>query len=61
MLGNPSPKFAEQNPNNAYIATKNQEYLDKKKSEKPRKPKYKIGMKVLVKRIGDAFKRGYGK
>ena len=53
--------FAEQNPTNAYIATKNQEYLDKKKSEKPRKPKYKIGMKVLLKRIGDAFKRGYGK
>lgn len=61
MLGNLSPIFAEQNPTNAYIATKNQEYLDSKKSKKPRKPKYKIGMKVRVKRIGDAFWRGYGK
>ena len=61
MLGNLSPMFAEQNPTNAYIATKNQEYLDSKKSKKPRKPKYQIGMKVRVKRIGDAFWRGYGK
>ena len=61
MLGNLTPMFAEQNPTNAYIATKNQEYLDSKKSKKPRKPKYKIGMRVRVKRLGDAFHRGYGK
>ena len=61
MLGDLSPMFAEQNPTNAYIATKNQEYLDSKKSKKPRKPKYKIGMRVLLKRLGDAFHRGYGK
>ena len=61
MLGNKTPEFAEKNPTNAYIATKNQEYLDSKKSKKPRIPKYKIGMKVRVKRLGDAFHRGYGK
>ena len=62
MLGNKTPEFAEKNPTNAYIATKNQEYLDSKKSKKrPRIPKYKIGMRVRVKRLGDAFHRGYGK
>ena len=62
MLGNKTPEFAEKNPTNAYIATKNQEYLDSKKSKnRPRIPKYKIGMKVRVKRLGDAFHRGYGK
>ena len=35
--------------------------LKKSKKKKPRKPKYKIGMRVLVKRLGDAFHRGYGK
>ena len=59
MLGYKSPKFAEDNPTNAYIATKNQEYLDSKKSKKPRIPKYKVGMLVRVKRLGDAFWRGY--
>ena len=59
MLGNHSPLFAERNPTNAYIATKNQEYLDSKKTKKPRIPKYKVGMKVRVKRVGDAFWRGY--
>ena len=59
MLGNKSPEFAEKNPINAYIATKNQEYLDNKKTKKPRIPKYKVGMKVRVKRKGDAFSRGY--
>ena len=61
MLGNKSPIFAERNPTNAYIATKNQEYLDSKKSKKPRIPKYKVGMRVRVKRLGDVFWRGYGK
>ena len=62
MLGNKTPEFAEKNPTNAYIATKNQEYLDSKRSKKrPRIPKYKIGMRVRVKRLGDAFHRGYGK
>ena len=62
MLGNKTPEFAEKNPTNAYIATKNQEYLDSKKSKKgPRIPKYKIGTRVRVKRLGDAFHRGYGK
>ena len=59
MLGNLSPEFAEQNPTNAYIATKNQEYLDSKKTKNPRIPRYKIGMQVRVKRFGDAFWRGY--
>ena len=61
MLGNKTPEFAEKNPTNAYIATKNQEYLDSKKSKKPRIPKYQIGMRVRVKRLGDAFHHGYGK
>lgn len=61
MLGNKSPIFSEQHPTNAYIASKNQEYLDSKKSKKPRIPKYKINMKVRVKRLGDIFWRGYGK
>ncbi len=62
MLGNKTPEFAEKHPTNAYIAAKNQEYLDSKKSKKgPRIPKYKIGMRVRVKRLGDAFHRGYGK
>ena len=39
--------------------TRNQEYLDSKKSKKPRIPKYKVGMLVRVKRLGDAFWRGY--
>ena len=34
MLGNKTPEFAEKNPTNAYIATKNQEYLDSKRSKK---------------------------
>ena len=59
MLGYKSPEFAEKNPTNAYIATKNQEYLDSKKSKKPRIPKYKVGMLVRVKRLGHAFWRGY--
>ena len=59
MLGMKSPKFAEEHPTNAYIATKNQEYLDSKKSKKPRKPKYKVGNRVRVRRLGDAFWRGY--
>ena len=61
MLGKKSPIFAENNPTNAYIAMKNQSYLDSKKSKKPRVPKYKIGEKVRLKRLGDAFWRGYGK
>ena len=62
MLGMKTPEFAEKHPTNAYIAAKNQEYLDSKKSKKgPRIPKYKIGMRVRVKRLGDAFHRGYGK
>ena len=61
MLGNKTPEFAERNPTNAYIATKNQEYLDSKKSKKPRVPKYQIDMKVRVKRLGGVFSHGYGK
>ena len=56
-----SPIFAEKNPTNAYIASKNQEYLDSKKSKKPRIPKYKAGQKVRIRKLGDAFWRGYGK
>ena len=59
MLGYKSPKFAEEHPTNAYIATKNQEYLDSKKSKKPRIPKYKVGHRVRVRRLGDVFWRGY--
>ena len=59
MLGNISPKFAEEHPTNAYIAAKNQEYMDTKKSKRPRIPKYKVGMKVRVRRLGDVFWRGY--
>ena len=61
MLGQKSPIFAEKNPTNAYIASKNQEYLDSKKSKKPRIPKYKAGQKVRIRKLGDAFWRGYGK
>ena len=61
MLGGKSPIFAEKFPTNAFIASKNQEYLDSKKSKKPRIPKYQTGQQVRIKKLGDAFWRGYGK
>ena len=58
MLGGKSPQFAEDNPTNAYIATKNMEYLNDKKFKR-KKPRYKVGMKVRVKKNKYSFMHGY--
>ena len=57
MLGK-SPQFAEDNPNSSLIASHNKKYLDRVNKYK-RRPKFKIGDKVRVKKSKEAFTKNY--
>ena len=58
MLGKKSPQFAENNPNSSLIANFNKKYLDRVNKYK-RRPKFKIGDKVRVKKSKDVFAKHY--
>ena len=58
MLAKKSPQFSEDNPNSSLIASHNKKYLDRVNKYK-RRPKFKIGDKVRVKKSKDVFAKHY--
>ena len=58
MLGKKSPQFAEDNPNDSSIATLNKKYQNRVNKYK-RRPRFKIGDKVRVKKSKDTFAKHY--
>ena len=58
MLGKKSPQFAEDNPNDSSIATLNRKYQNRVNKYK-RRPRFKIGDRVRVKKSKDTFAKHY--
>ena len=58
MLGGRSPQWAEDNPDSSHIANHNKKYLDRVNKYK-RRPRFKIGDKVRVKKSKDTFAKHY--
>ena len=56
MLGNRTPQFAEDNPNSPYLVRQNMKYLSRFKRKKP---KFKVGEEVRIKKIKGAFEKEY--
>ena len=58
MLANKSPAWVESNPNSGLIAAANKKYLDRV-NKYQRKPKFKIGDRVRVKKNKNTFDKAY--
>ena len=58
MLGNKSPQWAENNPNSSYLASVNKKYMDSFLKYQ-RKPKFKIGDRVRIKKQKNIFEKYY--
>ena len=58
MLGGRSPQWAEDNPDSSHIANHNKKYLDRVNKYK-RRPRFKIGDRVRVKKSKDTFAKHY--